>query len=173
MARLEIAFGEEVNTARLLVYWDRVRSHSDETFTGAADRIIDTERRFPNVATIHGHCDRVREEAAARQQSAVDETPRLRRGERLPDCATCLDSGWTRTENPLPNQPSTLTKCPDCDTARKGRDLMFNSRQRDAVAYMIDREHAQYPAFQAVTGEADPAMTAADVADRLRMDRRR
>lgn len=173
MARMGIAFGEEMNTPRMLVYWDRVKNHSDETFTDAANRIIDTERRFPNVATIHGHCDRVREEAAARQRDDMTETPRLRRGDRLPDCASCLDIGWITTENPLANQPSTLAKCPDCDGQRPGRDPLFQSMQVDAFGYLTDRDHAHYPAFTAASTETDPVKSAADLADRLKMDRRR
>ena len=40
MARMGIAFGEEMSTPRMLVYWDRVKNHSDETFTDAANRIL-------------------------------------------------------------------------------------------------------------------------------------
>lgn len=172
MARLGIAYGQAPNNERWLVYWDRLQTVSDETFGEAVKRVMDTERFFPTIATLHGHCDRVKAEAAARQQSAMDDTPRLRRGDSLPDCATCLDSGWITTANPLSNLPSTLTKCPDCAGQVKGRDAMFHFRQRDAFMYLLDREHAHYPKHEArPLGPEGIRSAIAGVAAGLRMQR--
>jgi hypothetical protein len=173
MMRLYSAWSRDPVPAQIAVYWERLSTNSDETFAEAVKRVIDSERNFPVIATLHGYCDRVREEAATRQASESGSVPRLRPGERLPVCATCLDSGWVNVPSSMPNLPGTLTKCPDCGMATKGRDPIFQSRQRDAYAYMLDHEHAHYPAFKAGENATDPAMSAADLADRLRMDRRR
>jgi hypothetical protein len=158
--------------AQIAVYWERLAANSDETFVEAVRRVIDSERAFPVIATLHGYCDRVREERAARMANEMASVPRLRPGERLPVCATCLDSGWVGAPSAMPNLPGTLMNCPDCDTAKRGLDPTFNATQVNAYKYYLDREHARYPAVNGdakIGGDLNAAI--AGVATGLRMNR--
>jgi hypothetical protein len=174
MDRLDLAYSQDSNAGKRLIYWQRLNIGTDEQFTEAVNRILETERFYPSIATIHGTIEAVRREWRNAYLQAAGEPERFSVTEPLlPACTTCLDSGWYTVPSPHSNQPGTLTKC-DCGAAITGMDGRFHRNQHSAVMYLIERDHARFPAYKegATDAVVDPARAAADLADRLAMDRR-
>jgi hypothetical protein len=173
MNRLDTAYAMDSNGGRRFIYWQRLNTISDAAFTEAVNRVMDTERNYPSIATLQGTCERIADEWA---RLPVEDGDVIREREPLvqPVCATCMDAGFIRYEMPG-TQPSRLEKCPDCDGAFKGRDHRRNERERAAYLFMLDRDRARYPQAAPVdVGEhPDPAALIADLADQMAMDKRR
>jgi hypothetical protein len=95
---MTVAFDKELSDPKIELMWERMRDIPMDTLEQAANNLINTEKRFPSIATWRQACDAVAQTTA--KSNALAAVKQVEDQSGGYHCSACADTGWAIFEVP-------------------------------------------------------------------------